>query len=246
MRAIVVALLCLSSLVYAADDPHTVQARAFYESGTVNYNVGNYQKALELFQSGYLEKHDPVFIFNMAQCQKMLGRYDDAVISYMTYEREASLESDERAKVDHLIATVNEQKLTHTLPVEKPSPSQILPPKAVAPAAQPPPPQQIIVQLPPPQPVSLRAEPPSHSAAGWALLGTGLVVAGVGAGLLGYAPTVHNEATNATTVADLENDNANYHNLQIAGYCVLGAGVVLTLGSLTAFSVAAYHYNRGN
>ena len=47
-------------------------------------------EAFTAFEMAYRLRHDPVFLFNIAQCQRQLHRYPDAERSYRAYLREDS------------------------------------------------------------------------------------------------------------------------------------------------------------
>jgi hypothetical protein len=65
-------------------------AKELYDGGRTNYNLGHFEEALADFEKAYRVRHDPVFLFNIAQCQRSLHRYEEAARSYRTYLREAN------------------------------------------------------------------------------------------------------------------------------------------------------------
>src|SRR4051794_17091978 len=65
------------------------QARQLYDEGLTDYNLGHYEQALAVFEKGYRLWHDSSFLFNIAQCQRALSRYEDAERSYRSYLRES-------------------------------------------------------------------------------------------------------------------------------------------------------------
>ena len=80
------------------------QARQLYDEGLTNYNLGHYTVALGSFESGYKLWHDPSFLFNIAQCERALNRYQDAERTYRAFVRESSGISDaQRDKIQRLI-----------------------------------------------------------------------------------------------------------------------------------------------
>lgn len=226
---LIVIVLVIGSASYSDEDG----PRELYQKAVKLYNLQQYDKALKLFQDAYLLDSQSELLYNIAQTQRALGQNREAIASYQAFLR-ADPETPLRAEVKTKIADM-------MLAKEAPQPGATQAPPAVQPSAP-----QIIVQLPPQAPVlALRPDPPSRSVAGWTLLGVGLLVSGVGAGLLGSAPGVDADARNAMTVAAQEQNTTLANNLRIAGYCVLGTGVVLLIGSGISFGVSGYHYNRG-
>jgi hypothetical protein len=107
-RRIGVVLLVASLFVPArAHADAKEQARAAYDGGSTEYNLGNYDKALEHFRTAYRLVHEPALLFNIGQCQRQLGDYDGASKSYRAYLREASdVSEDRRAEVQKLVDTM--------------------------------------------------------------------------------------------------------------------------------------------
>jgi len=86
----------LGSLVRAADPPPNEasstpaqRAKQHYQQGEAYFKAKNFSAAMEEYQRGYLEKANPVFIFNIAQCQRLLGNSAAAVEFYQRYLQEA-------------------------------------------------------------------------------------------------------------------------------------------------------------
>ena len=60
-------------------------ARAAYRSATQHFNLGEYQDALADFKTAYRNFEDPSFLFNVAQCERLLGHKPEAIRAYRTY-----------------------------------------------------------------------------------------------------------------------------------------------------------------
>jgi tetratricopeptide (TPR) repeat protein len=83
------------------------KAKAFFESGMQHYNLGEHEQALDDFKSAYREYEDASFLFNIAQCQRALGKKEDAVRSYRSFVRESkNLTPETRGKVDEIVAAL--------------------------------------------------------------------------------------------------------------------------------------------
>src|SRR5258707_13285580 len=87
------ALLLLAPLALAAPrearaETPLEEARALTGKATVEYNVGRFQQALELYTRAYEKAQRPALLFNIGQCHRLLGHYEDALFFYHGYLRE--------------------------------------------------------------------------------------------------------------------------------------------------------------
>ena len=137
MRTVIVLALmaALPSTVRAADDIAT--ARKLFQSGTKHFDLGEYEQALNDFKEAYRIKDDPVLLYNVAQCHRMLKHNEEALRAYRTFLSRAP-DSTNRADVEQKIATLQEvidkQNSASTLPPHDVLPSSMAPP-AASPAA---------------------------------------------------------------------------------------------------------------
>jgi tetratricopeptide (TPR) repeat protein len=84
----VVAWVWLAALVGVAHGgDNKAAARDSYREGTRQYDLGDYQKALELFKRAYLLFEEPSILFNSAQCERQLKHPEEAVKLYKSYLR---------------------------------------------------------------------------------------------------------------------------------------------------------------
>lgn len=84
---IAAALVVLLTVGVARAD--TNKAKQFYGEARTAYNLSDYARALDLFKKAYQEHPDSAFLFNIAQCERALARYDEAERSYRAYLRES-------------------------------------------------------------------------------------------------------------------------------------------------------------
>jgi tetratricopeptide (TPR) repeat protein len=84
------------------------KARQTYEQGKTAYNLGDFDKAIELWKAGYEYKNDPIFLFNIAQAYRQKADHTRAVFFYKSYLREAP-DAKNRTEVETRIAEL--QKL---------------------------------------------------------------------------------------------------------------------------------------
>ena len=62
--------LCLLPRLAVAD---AAQARAHFERGRTFFEVDEYRKAIAEFKAAHIEKPDPAFLYNIAECHRRLG-----------------------------------------------------------------------------------------------------------------------------------------------------------------------------
>ena len=216
MRALItvvaLALACAPALGGGDDPAKLARARALYEEGMKHYDLGRFSEAMEEFQQGYMNKPDPAFLFNVAQCRRQLGQWKEAAYAYRRYLGQAP-EATNRKEVEGFIASAEEEirrKEASVQPMGVIAPREAHPP-AAAPVEQPPVAKPAVEQPAAPRVEEKRAvekpavapvveqpvaEPPDATAAPtpiykkwwlWTAVGVAAVV-GVGVGVgVGYA-----------------------------------------------------------
>lgn len=134
------------------------RAKQHYLQGEAYFKAKNFSEAMDEYQKGYLEKPDPVFIFNIAQCQRLLGNGAAAVEFYQRYLKEAP---------DGAGRPVAEREIAELRRASEPrgaaQPAAVAPPETSVPQAPPGP----IVPLPAaaqPAPAVAEAPPPAAPA----------------------------------------------------------------------------------
>jgi tetratricopeptide (TPR) repeat protein len=101
-----VALLAVAGRAQAADDKEA--ARKYYNEATRYYDLNDPSKALDLFKKAYLSYEDPVFLFNIGQCERQLGNKVEAVKAYKSYLRKAPANVPNRESVRKLVGQLEE------------------------------------------------------------------------------------------------------------------------------------------
>ncbi len=89
-----------------ADDPQ--RAKELYQEGTRFFDLGQFDKAIDAFQSGYREKPDPIFLYNIAQAYRLAGDANKAMFFYKGYLRN-SPKAHNRADVEQKIQALQKQ-----------------------------------------------------------------------------------------------------------------------------------------
>lgn len=103
-------LLLLAQAAHAAD-PATeatptaavddARARELYENGSILYEEGRYEDAIAAWEEAYRLSGRPLLLFNMANAQERLARYDEAMTLLQRYRAYAPAE--ERETLDRRI-----------------------------------------------------------------------------------------------------------------------------------------------
>jgi len=88
VRAIIAVVLALAAGVASADPD---AARAHFDRGQELVHAGDYRQAREEFSQSFELSAHPAFLFNMAECSRMLG---ETATARAQYERYIALELD--------------------------------------------------------------------------------------------------------------------------------------------------------
>ena len=112
-RLFLLLMVCMAVAVPSrpahADDPATRAARRHFERGEKLFALGKFDDALEEYQTAFDAKPLPGFLYNIGQCYRNLGDYDQAIFSFKKYLK---LEPDAPNKeaVEKLIEELEEKK----------------------------------------------------------------------------------------------------------------------------------------
>lgn len=83
------------------------KARVEWEQGSKLYDLGRFEDALSAFERAYLEKDDPVFLYNIGQCHRQASRQAEALRAYRSYLRLAP-DALNRGEVERRIAELEQ------------------------------------------------------------------------------------------------------------------------------------------
>ena len=121
---VLLVFLCVSTFA-RADDPAQRAAKRHYDRGEKLFALGKFDEALDEYQTAFDAKPLPGFLYNIGQCFRNLGDYDQAIFSFKKYLK---LEPDAANKesVDRLIEELEEKKAQGDSQrfVRKPAPQQ--------------------------------------------------------------------------------------------------------------------------
>jgi tetratricopeptide (TPR) repeat protein len=181
VAALVVPLLLCAPASNAADGT-LEQAKALVSRATVEYNVGRFDQALELYTQAYEKYPKPALLFNIGQCHKLLGHYERALFFYHGYLRE-NPDASNRALVEQRI-----DESQHALDAQRAAEAEAARNRAAQPATAPQPaaaPEAASVTPPSTTAPSQPVETEQHTTGLPVLRMVGLVTAGVGVALVG-------------------------------------------------------------
>ncbi len=157
MRGFVVVVVVVASLVGSVAQAQDVNAaRALFISGSKHFDLGEYDQALADFKEAYRIKEDPVLLYNIAQCQRLLKHDEEALRAYKTFLHRAP-DSPVRAEVEQRIAALEEA-------IDARKRATSMPPDRVLEQQKPPPtvtPPEATVTPPPTQPAPTVATTPA-------------------------------------------------------------------------------------
>ncbi len=112
-RLFLLLVVCLGVAVPArvvhADDPATRAARRHFERGEKLFALGKFDDALEEYQTAFDAKPLPGFLYNIGQCYRNLGDYDQAIFSFKKYLK-LEPEASNKESVERLIEELEEKK----------------------------------------------------------------------------------------------------------------------------------------
>jgi hypothetical protein len=139
------------------------KARDHFQQGQRLYTVSRYREALEQFKNAFLAVEDPVFLYNIAQCHRLLGEKGEAARFYRRYI-EAAPNGSERSRAEKWISELESTPDTAPAPVSPVAPAPgMTAPKPATPVAPPPTggtPPPITAASPPPMGSGPNLEPP--------------------------------------------------------------------------------------
>jgi tetratricopeptide (TPR) repeat protein len=163
-RPIAAGALMLAALLAAgpaarAADPHppidarTEKAREHYQQGDAYYKLDKYASALQEYEQAYLAKSDPSFLYNIAQCHRLMGAKAEALKFYRRYLKDAPNAAN-RAVTEKHIKDLEAALASPEASPPSPTPSPGSSPAPVSPLVSPPP-----AAMPTPTPSGAAAPP---------------------------------------------------------------------------------------
>jgi tetratricopeptide (TPR) repeat protein len=131
--SIVFAFVLLSGMARADED--AVEAKKHYSRGLAHFNLREYKDAAKEFGDGYRLVPDPVFLYNLAQCYRLLDDAEQALHFYRAFlhaKPDAPNRGEVQARIDAL-----DKELAYKKSLAAP-PDRTYPPNSEAKPAEPP------------------------------------------------------------------------------------------------------------
>jgi tetratricopeptide (TPR) repeat protein len=152
---------------HPAADPRTEKAREHYLQGDAYYKLDKYASALQEYEQAYLAKSDPSFLYNIAQCHRLMGDKAEALKFYRRYLKDAPT-APNRAVAEKHIKDLEVALAGPGGAPPPPTPSPGSPPGTVSPVVPVPPAQMPAPAAGPasstsPPTLALNAPPPAPS-----------------------------------------------------------------------------------
>jgi len=97
-----VCVTLLLARVAHADDPATRAAKRHFDRGQKLFTLGKFDEALDEYQKAYDASPIPDFLYNIGQCHRNLGDYEQAIFSFKRF-LQLDPEAPNRDKVEIII-----------------------------------------------------------------------------------------------------------------------------------------------
>lgn len=228
-------LIGLGLLLVAAAAAHAEPeaARHANESGQMLYDLQRFDEALAMFERAYEERPDPALLFDIAQCQRQLGRYRAAARSYRSYLARAS---DDAPNRDLAAAYARDASLLDRPPIPEHEHAYLPWESALhVPRPLPASPPALTAVVSPPMPVHHWY----RSAAGWTLLATGALGISVAAGLLIHASALDHQLAHVMSIEQLDDLRSGRDSYRLGGYITISVGGALLAAGIVTMGVAS-------
>jgi tetratricopeptide (TPR) repeat protein len=198
-----------------------------YEAGRKAYDVGDFDRAIDLWKRAFEESDDASFLYDIGQAYRQKKDFERSIFFYQSFMRRVP-DSPLRTKAESRIAEM--RKAMDARPKDPVPPAE--PPAAPSPA---------LVAV---KPADLRRDAPSDAHPGRSLRLAGLTTAGVGLGLLAVgitfalsAGSAHDELADAQArhvpwSQDLADLQERGHRDQVVAGVSLGVGAACVVGGV--------------
>jgi hypothetical protein len=114
---VAIVLVASGATTARADDAQ--KARELFTQGNTYFDLGQFDKAIDAWQNGYQLKHDPGFLYNIAQAYRTMGDAQKAIFFYKRYlsnSPKARNRSEVEQKIEALQKQVSVQEQAKGLP----------------------------------------------------------------------------------------------------------------------------------
>jgi tetratricopeptide (TPR) repeat protein len=246
MRA-AVRMLCLTMLAVAmpliavAEDdlarPADVVAREKLGTGTRLYRVREFEKAIEEYKAGALREDAAIFHYNLGQCYRQLGKYEDAQWHYQRFlDRASPLPAKYKAAVETFMREMKaelEKQAAKREPIE-PAQGKPIEPVMAKPAT---PEARVVTVIEP-------GEPWYADGLGWGLTATGVVACTVSLYLLFDARSLEDYANDEPSMDKQDDLRDRAGERRLAGVIVGVAGIGALATGIIKLAIAPERRER--
>jgi tetratricopeptide (TPR) repeat protein len=124
-RLLWIVCVCLVPRLVLAD---AAQARVHFDRGRTYFEVNDYRKAIAEFKAAHIEKPDPAFLYNIAECHQRLGEASEALLFYQRFLAIAPPDDKTRPVVEQRIADLKTvADATRSAPGDRPTGGENVP-----------------------------------------------------------------------------------------------------------------------
>ena len=217
--------------------PASAEARNHLALGNKLYGVRDFEKAVTEYKAGALVEQTPVFDYNLGQCYRQLGKYEEAIWHYEQFLTRGNPEGEVLDAVNGFLAQMRAelekkartQKPTEPAPSGSPGATSSPATSQGAPMASAPASEGVAA----PQQLTARASTHEHwynDSFGWGLTGAGTIGLAVGGGLFIDASGLRADANASGNQVDYNRLKDKAHTRALFGAIVGigGAGLVVT------------------
>lgn len=100
------------------------EAKAHFAAGENHYNLNEFTEALQEFKDAYRLYPDPVFLYNLGQCERQLGHHEDAIRFYRSFLRlqpKAPNKAEVQRKIEEMEAALRSKPPAEPEPAASPA-----------------------------------------------------------------------------------------------------------------------------
>lgn len=224
--AMVAALTCLGGIRAHADSGRQAvdrkansekqvrspEARAHLESGVKLYRLRDFDGAIAQYKAGALLEDAPTFWFNLGQCYRLLGRYEEAIWHFKQFlTRAPTAVGEVRVAAESFIAQMRSEQERQAMrqpPMEPLTDSPSPPPAAIA-----------------------KPEPWYRDGLGWGLAGSGTVAGAASLWLFLDARSIDQDVNEEQTQSRRVELREAAEDRRLAGTIIaVGGGLLLVAG----------------
>jgi iron complex outermembrane receptor protein len=108
----------------AGDADGKAEAKAHFTAGENHYNLNEFTEALQEFKDAYRLYPDPVFLYNLGQCERQLGHQEEAIRFYRSFLRlqpKAPNKAEVQRKIDEMEAAQKNKPVAEPDPAASPA-----------------------------------------------------------------------------------------------------------------------------